>query len=202
MARSFFSWNKTFILLVITIYNYIFHWFVCKFILLNEFHVCWLFCKKSYLRNFTLWVNNSRVIANRVYNMSPSSIHLLKFQILDIYNINLILELLNFTLELKNFQEDPLVYMQPLLFLCVIWTIFFFSPETMECQGSNCPSPGGAGAGTQIQASVFTVLLFGLASLLVLWMQYRWKRKTVSMQEQGFYPQELLNILCSSWIFF
>uniref|UniRef100_K1R3D8 Uncharacterized protein n=1 Tax=Magallana gigas TaxID=29159 RepID=K1R3D8_MAGGI len=40
--------------------------------------------------------------------------------------------------------------------------------ETMECQGSNCPSPGGAGAGTQIQASVFTVLLFGLASLLVL----------------------------------
>nr|XP_034301034.1 lachesin isoform X1 [Crassostrea gigas] len=40
--------------------------------------------------------------------------------------------------------------------------------ETMECQGSNCPSPGGAGAGTQIQASVFTVLLFGLVSLLVL----------------------------------
>lgn len=71
----------------------------------------------------------------------------------------------------------------------------------MECQGSNCPSPGGAGAGTQIQASVFTVVLFGLVSLLVLWMQYSWKRKPVSMQEQSFHPKELLKMLCSSWIF-
>lgn len=125
MARSFFSWNKTFILLVITIYNYIFHWFVCKFILLNEFHVCWLFCKKSYLWNFTLWVNNSRFIANRVYNMSPSSIHPLKFQILDIYNINIgIVELYSGTSKFS--RGSTCIHAAFIVLVCKLNDLFLF----------------------------------------------------------------------------
>ena len=50
--------------------------------------------------------------------------------------------------------------------------------ENMECQGSNCPSAGGP-RGTQLQVSLYSVLLVGLLSLCVLyWGKTRPSRDT------------------------
>ena len=53
-----------------------------------------------------------------------------------------------------------------------------YPTETTECQGSNCPSAGVSG-GTQLQASLRSVLLVGLLSLFVLyWGKTRPSRDT------------------------